>query len=346
MAEFRRGKEHIEKANDRAQGGGGEFRPFIQNFFWKDGDSHYLLFLNPIDDIPMVSMQQVFIDGRPHSLVARTDDAIGEKVDQIEKQWDYDPKDQNVCVAVSLIPTVEIVKKRKRPTGFEVETRTYERRIRLDNGELSEDRETVTTPVVGVVAQSPNNFFNKIASTDANIGPINEAAMRITRVGARLETDYEVEYFDDKPLDLTNLIEFVDGISYLGDDMDPLLEWIDEGDHEDLEIAERIGSVLLDRRLDEMCDEEYYNEVLEGITEPAKFSKKRREAQAKEKTARPARQSQRRRKAEAPAEATEPVEDTPAPVRRSRAAVTQESPAREKVTELRKRAAAKADAAE
>jgi hypothetical protein len=354
MPDFRRGKEHIARANESSQGGG-EFRPFIQNFYWKeDGESQYLLILNPIDDIPMVKLQKVFAEGRPHHLIARTDEAIGEKKDPIEDQWDYDPKDNNVCVAVSLVPTIEKIKNRNRPTGFEVEVKTFDRKVRDDKGEPTDEREEITTPVVGFIAQSPNNFFNRLASTDANVAPIESTPIRITRTGERLDTDYEVEAFEDKPIDLSGLLDFVDGITYLNDEMDELLEGI-EGAEDDFAAAGLIGSLLLDKKLNDMCDEEYYNEVLEKLTEPAKFSKKRKESSKKSPiVARPVRQSQRRSQRQA--EDSEPSSDKQEPEaeteeekpkpRRSRKAVSkEESSPRERMNALRERSAVKADKA-
>lgn len=353
MPDFRRGKEHIAKANESAQGG--DFRPFIPNFYWNEADeSQYVLVLNPIDDIPMVKLQKVFVDGRPNHLIARTDEAIGEKKDPIEDQWDYDPKDTNICIAVQLVPTIEQIKKRNRPTGFEVETKTFERKIRDDKGELTDEREEITTPVVGFIAQSPNNFGNHLASTDANVAPIESTPLRITRTGERLDTDYEIEAFEDKPVDLSNLLEFVDGITYLEDEMDDLLDQID-GAEDEFAAAGIIGSLLLDKKLNEMCDEDLYNEVLEKITEPAKFSKKRKESKAKAKPARLARQSQRRSQrvdeepnhssdeaepdeAEAEVKSEEPAKDKPKP-RRSRKAASKEDSPRERMNALRERSA-------
>jgi hypothetical protein len=347
MPDFRRGKEHIAKANEQAQGGG-DFRAFIQNIYWsEDGQSHYLLILNPIEDIAMVKLQKVFAEGRPHHLIARTDKAIGETKDPMEEQWDYEPKDNNICVAVSLVPTIEKIKNRNRPSGFEVETRTFNRKVRGDDGELTEEREEVTTPVVGFIAQSPNNFFNHLASADANIAPINETPIRITRTGEKLETDYEVECFADKPIDLSGLLDFVDGITYLNDEMDELLGQIEEAD-DDIDAAACIGSLLLDKKLDEMCDEDYYNEVLGKIDEPARFSKKRKEA-ASTTTSRPARQSQQRSRrepepqtaAEATPDTDEPDDEPKAKPKRSRRVTKSDSP-RAKMDEIRKRSEAKA----
>src|SRR5438309_11263022 len=112
--EFRRGAEEIQKSVDaRESGGSGPRRPFIQNFFWKDGHDKFLLFLNPVDDIPKVNMQEVWTsNGRKMYVIARTDPAIGDKKDAIQDTWQYKPVERNVAIAVELEAEVTEVKGR------------------------------------------------------------------------------------------------------------------------------------------------------------------------------------------------------------------------------------------
>jgi hypothetical protein len=361
--EFRRGKEHIAKANEAAKSGGGDFRPFLQTFYWADDqDTQYLGILNPADDIPTVQMQKVWTkDGRPEYTVARTDPkAIGASSDPIEEQWGYKPQDLNICIAVSLTPTFELVRGRDRPVGFEVETRTFERKLRDKEGEPTGDVEELTSPVIGLIAQSPNNFGNHVSSLDTNVGPIHELPMRVTRIGDDRNTDYEIELFEDKPLDLTNLFEFFENISYLDSDLlDELM-----GIEDEAELAVAIGSILLDKRLDEMAQEDYYNEVLASIDTVARYPSKKFKGhkggndEAEEtKTERPKRQSQRRSKAEPEPKETKDeakVEEKPkakAKPKRARskpadpAPVTKASPVRERLEALKAKTAEKANAA-
>src|ERR1035437_2463847 len=351
--DFRRGKEWIVKANDAAKSGGGDFRPFLTTFFWpEDQHTKYLLILTPIDDenLPMVSMQKVWTnEGRPEYVVARTERAIGDSIDPIEEEWGYGPQDLNLAVAVELEPTFKVVKGRQRPSGFEVKTRTYARKIRDESGEFTDEREEITMPVVGLIAQSPNNFFNHVSSQDSNVAPVHETPGRYTRIGERLNTDYEVELFQDDPLDLSNLTEFIDGVSYLDNEMDDLLEKIE--DLEPQEAATEIGTILLDKRLSEICDLDYYNEILASIDEPARYPKKgkgkgkAKDDEAKSAVKKAERPSQRRTRRAEPASTSteEPEADAKPPKRQARASQTQtvkkESGVRERLDALRQKSA-------
>lgn len=303
MPNFRRGVEHIDKANESK--GSGDFKPFMPNLYWKDdGQERYVLILNPVDEIPMVKMQKPFTsEGRVELVISRTDEAIGERKDPLEETWGYPATDLNVCIAVELEPEFEVVKGRKRPTGFIVKTRTFERKLRDDKDEPTGEKEEVTAPVVGVIAQSPSNFFNHVASQDANVAPIHETAALIRRVGDDKNTDYEVELFDRMDLDLGPLIDHIDSVSYLGDDLEDLIAGLEDAE-DDFQCAAIIGSTLLDKWLNELATDEHYQSVFEAVDQVARYPKKgwkKSGAKAKEEREEPVRQtrtSSRRRKQE------------------------------------------------
>jgi hypothetical protein len=325
MPDFRRGADAIAKAQEKAKSGG-TFRPFTPSLFWKDdGDEKYLLFLNPLADIPTVEMIS-FIpvvqkkgDGTKYTsyeqVIARTDSAIGEDEDPMVSEWDGKPRETCVAVAVELEPTFEEVvkgdKTYKRPTGFEVKTTTFERRIRDDDGELTDDTEEVEAPAVGFITQSPTNFFNVVTSFDSNTAPIEDTAVRITRVGKDTSTVYSIDGFEDLEIDLAGLVDCVDGISYLSEDeRDALLDKIENTD--DAEAGQIIGAVLLDKRLEELIDKERYDELYDGIDSTLdKFGggKKKGKKSGGSRRERPARRSQRRSRSEEPSD--EPEADTP-----------------------------------
>jgi hypothetical protein len=331
MPDFRRGAEAMAKAKESAKSG--SFRPFAPALFWKgDQDHKYLLFLNDINSIPTVEMVSFIpVKGKKgdgsaftyyEQVIARTDPAIGESKDPLVDEWDAKPRETCVAVAVELEPLFETVKGRQRPRGFEVKTTTFDRRVRDDEGELTTETEEVEAPVIGFITQSPHNFFNVVSSYDANEAPIEETPVKITRVGADNSTVYTVDGYPDQEIDLEGLIECVDGISYLGDDLDSLVE--DIADLEYAEAAQVIGAFLLDKRLEELADPERYDSLFEGVDESLdKFGSKKKGKDSKRE--RPARRSQRRgrsEEAEEPAEEPEAEAEAPAeaekPKRRSR----------------------------
>lgn len=320
--EFRRGKDAIEESKKNSQSGG-DFRPFLTNFFWKkDKESKYLWILNPADDIPTVKTISAFTTkGRPEIVVSRQDDAIGRSSDPLEDEKGYGPSDTGVCIAVELEPVNEIdAKGHVRPVGFEVATKGFKHRIRDDDGELTDETVECVRPVVGVICQSTFNFFNVVTFRDTENSPINESPLEITRIGTDTGTTYNIDLFD-KPIDMGGLLDNWEDINYLSEgDKDAIADVIDDMDDEDLAIL--IGNTLLDNWLDEHASQEWYDEVL-SIAEMAKYKSaryKREHGEGEEsspKTERPKRASQRRVKksedAVAEPEATEPEPEAEEP---------------------------------
>jgi hypothetical protein len=303
MPDFRRGADAVTAAQERAKNNTGSFRPFTPSLFWQVGDERYLLFLNPMTDIVVVDKYIDFVpvptkgDRKQYEhVIARTDPSIGEDNDPMIDDWEADPKEKGIAVAVELEPTFEEVKGgRRRPTGFQVATTEYERRVRDDKGDLTDETETVVSPVVGFITQSPHNFFNLVTSYDAQRAPIEETPLSITRVDSKT---YTVEGFPEQNIDLADLVEYIDGVSWLGDDLDALLEQVDATESDE-EAAAIIGAFFLDKRLAELVDEERYTELYEGIDAPfRKFGsdkgKKGGDKKERSKRERPARRSQRR----------------------------------------------------
>lgn len=371
MPDFRRGADAIAEAQAKAKANAGNFKPFTPTLFVTEGtdNARYFQFLNEMVDIPTVDMiTYIPQEGKKangdkftyyESVIARTDPAIGEDVDPMEKEWDANPRETCVAVAVELEPVFETVKGRQRPRGFEVKTTTFERRVRDDEGELTDESEEVEAPVVGFVQQSPHNFFNLVSSYDSGTAPIEDTPVKITRVDSKT---YQVEGYPDQEVDLTPLVDLVGELSYLGDDRDELLEALDEIE-DDHEAALAIGAFLLDKRLEELADAERYDQLLQGITEPFKFGKKGKNSSKKSdkpKRERPSRRSQRRSadpEPEAEAEETpepeaEPEEEKPKRRARRAPAAKKESTrekasgeAHEKLERLRQRGTRKATAA-
>lgn len=333
---IRRGKAAIDEANKRS-GGNGDFTPFIKSIYWKeDGEERYLLFLTPVDESPQFDLIE-FIPterGYPETTVAKTDPYFEEKSDDFEKLWDATPRVRNIAVAVELEPLVEVEKGRRKAKGFEVKTEEFSRKvIDEETGEATDETEDVIAPAVGVITQSPKNFYKVLEAADDTDFPVHETPVRIKRIGKDSNTTYQVDGYDTIEPDLSNLTEFIDGISYIGEDLDGLLEDIDG--KEPLEAAYEIGKVLLEKYLEELLDDERYDTLLEGVTESMdKFGNKKGKKDSKKAASKAARPSQRRSK---PAE--EP-EDEPAD-EPAEAEVTSDSPRDERLAALKKRTEAK-----
>ena len=282
--EIARGRAGIQAAQEAAKSGG-SFKPYLPSIFWKDDkEEHYILFLNEVDEMPTFDMVQFIEDENGHyqEVVAKTDQFFGDRSDAFVEDWDATIVKRTLGIAVELEPVIEVVKGRKRPTGFEVKTTEYKKKVVDDDGNVTDEEEEVVAPVVGYVVQSPNNFYNHVENYDANEAPINETPVKITRLGKDKHTSYALQGYDDQPVDLTNLLEYIEGVSYLKDDADDLIEKI--ADASDQEAAGIIGRVLLDKKIEELLDEDRYGELLEGVTESLdKFGNKKKKAKSPEK---------------------------------------------------------------
>lgn len=350
-----RGREAIHAAQEAAKGGG-SFSPYLKSIFWKDDkEEHYVLFLNDIDGpdgIPTFDMVQFIEDENGHfqEVVAKTDGFFSERTDPFAEEWDATVVKRSLAIAVELEPINEVVKGRKKPVGFEVRTEEYTRKVVDEDGEVTDEEEEVTTPVIGYVVASPNTFFNHVENYDANEAPVNETAVKITRLGKDKHTSYALQGYDDQKIDLTNLLDYLDGVSYIRDDLEGILESIEGQD--DLEAAQIVGQAILNKRIDELLDGDRYDKLFEGVTESMdKFGNKKKESKGKSKgkVERKTRQSQRRSQREdtEPEAADEPAEPEAKPARKTRTTKAKAAEGRDakasRMEELRERAARRKD---
>lgn len=295
---LRKGAKAIDDALEARKQGDGDFKPFLSNIYWKkDKDTHYLMILNPLEEIDEVDLHPYIDidDGKPHMCISHTDVTFGGGKDEIQTKWGYKPRLTNLAVAVLLEPITEIINGRAKPVGFEVQTTTFNRSVRGEDGKPIEgEKEEVTVPVVGLLAQSPYNFFNHLRSIDASEAAIHTTAVKIERMGDKSNVNYRINAFDTITPDLTNLFDYFENLSYIGeDDKEDLIQKV-AGADTDEEASVAIGNYLLEKRVDELADVDEYNRILSQITQPARFQDQNKKEDKKQ--APPKRPSQRRRR--------------------------------------------------
>lgn len=320
MAQYRRGAEAIEAASSS---GGGNFAPFVPEVFWKEADEKkFILVLTPIDEVGAFDLHDFIpipsekANGeeytRYESFLSRKDPYIGETFDRIEDELDRKSKVRCVGVAVELEPVMKDVKGRKRPVEFAVKTSTFDRKT--EDGE-----ETVEYPLIGLISQSSKLMWSPLFGIDESQGPLSELPLEVTRRipgGKKSDTSYEFVPFMDIPVDLSGVIEYIDGISYLSDELGDLLPSLESAET-DLEAAQVVAKALFEKRIEELADSDRYEELVGDLDElePPPWGGGGKKTQKKRTVGkRTVRRSQRPAKQEEPEDSTEEQEEsTPEP---------------------------------
>jgi len=259
MPEFRRGIAGMQSNNGS---GGKQFPAFCPEIRWQnDREEKFILFLNTIDDIPTVELHTFIPVGTTKSgktkydqFISRRDPAIGESADDLSDRLGRKAVARALAVAVELEPKYKMVNGKRRPTGFEVKTETFTRKTE-EGG-----TEDVEAPLVGLVVQSPYNFYGWLGSFSESTGTIEDTPFQIIRRGKDAKTTYDFMPFLDQEVDFTNLISLVGNVSYLRGEVDKLPS-------DDKEAALRIGEVMLEKRLSELTDKDRYTELVTPIQE-------------------------------------------------------------------------------
>lgn len=317
MPQYRRGVEAIEQAANSGGSGGG-FSPFAPVIRWTNPDEKkYILVLTPPDEVGTFDMHEWISVGkgekangesftRYEDFLARTDPFIGEDFDPIHAEFDIAPKTRCMGVAVELEPVVEDVRGRLRPVSFVVKTATYTRKT--DDGERE-----VTQPVIGLLTQSSYLMWSSIASYEASMGPLAELPLEIIRRGSKKNTKYDFIPYSGIPVDLSPVVEYMDGISYLSESLPDIIASMEATDGSDLAQAQVVAEALFNRRLAELADGERYHELIDPLTEIKTFSgMKSRKGTATPQAAQPQAATPAPAPAAPQAEET-PVEPEPAP---------------------------------
>lgn len=328
MPEYRRGREAIEDAAKRSEGGG-NFRPFVPEIRWQDADEKkFVLILTPIDEVGEFELHEwIPVAEREKSngetytqyeaFLSRKDPFVGEDFDKIEDELERKAKTRCMGVAVELEPVMEVIQGRQKPSRFKVKTATYTKNS--DDGE-----QEVTQPVIGLIVQSSALMWSPLSSHDESInGPITELPLEITRRRKDKDTRYDIVPLPGMEIDLAPVIAYLDGLSYLSDDLDDIIadiEATDEGD--ELAGAQVVARAIFDKRLAELADGERYEEMVGPIEElpdqwgKGKRKKVKRSSSSSNGRSRPSRRSPRKKsepEPEAAEESAEPAEEEAAP---------------------------------
>jgi hypothetical protein len=304
--QFRRGLEAIEEAATRKSGGGNfNFAPRLR---WReDGEKKFILVLTPIEEVPTVSLHEWIpvgkgerADGETYTrwadFISRRDPAIGEDEDELQDRLERDPKNKSIGVVVELEPVTETVSGRKKVTSFTVKTSDYTKR------DENENEIEMTQPDIAFVVESPITLWGAIGSLDQSRGPISDIPVEIIRRGKDQNTRYDL-FPLEVPVDLSPIVDHLDGLSYIGNEMDDVIAKIEATDGDMLAAAQIVAETMLTKRLDELADSARYEELvpplkLEDMPKP--FGGKKKKGAAKKE--RPARPTRRQAKEEAPAE--------------------------------------------
>jgi len=271
MAQFRKGAEAIEQAAQRQSSG-----KFMPVFKFEAGETKYVQFLMPIEEIPTVLMHQFIIvgqreDGTPkyERFISRRDPALdgSDGYDDLTDRFGLSPTNRSIALALEVEPVYAGGSgKRKVIDGFDLAERQF----------TGKDGDTVTVPAFGLIIESPRIFFTDLA-VNAEMGKaIEETVWAVKRTGKSTDTAYT---FIDTGVDALDVEEELEAFS---------------------------ESFDFDDYLDMLSDEDRMRELVGELPDDAKvsmFDKKKGGAKQEDK---PARASSRRR---AVAKAEEPAED-------------------------------------
>lgn len=266
MPQYQRGVAAIQQSMNKSSSGG--FKPFAPDIRWRDdGESKFIQIISPAEDIPMVTLHEWIPVGthksgktKYESFMSRKDAGIGENYDDLEDRLGSKPRVRGIGVALELEPVLETVKGRQRPVGFTVQTETFTRRGE-DGGDV-----TVTAPKIGLITQSSHLFWGWVASFEENNAPIVETPLQVTRRGKETNTRYDFIAFEEKPVDFSNLLDNIEGITYLNGMRDEVMTSI-ASSKSDLDSAIVVGRAMLEHRLEELGDWDRYKELITPIQE-------------------------------------------------------------------------------
>jgi hypothetical protein len=268
----RRGLSAVEQAANRK--GGPKIRGFAPEIRWRDdGEKKYILILSNFEEndpnaVVVADLHEFIPVGtgerangetytRFESFVSRKDQlAGGENYDDLEDRLGNKPRTRCIGVALELEPQFEVIKGRKKPVSFSVKTDTFTRKT--DDG-----NEEVGQPAIGLIIQSAALVWSPLGSIDESQGPLCELPIEVTRRGKDINSRYDFVQFPNMEVDLSGLFDNLDGITYISDELNEVKsDLIAKGD---IEAAQMVGQILVDKRLNELSDKDRYEELVGPI---------------------------------------------------------------------------------
>lgn len=268
----RRGLGAVEQAANRK--GGSKIKGFAPEIRWRDdGEKKYILVLSNFEDndpnavvvadlhefIPVGTGEKANGDTytRYESFVSRKDPLAGnESYDDLEDRLGNKPRTRCIGVALELEPEFEVVKGRKKPVSFSVKTDTFTRKTETGTEEVDQ-------PAIGLIIQSAFLVWSPLGSLDESQGPLSELPVEVTRRGKDVNSRYDFVPFMDMPVDLSGLFDNLDGITYISDELSEIKD--DIVAKGDIEAAQMVGQILVDKRLTELSDKDRYEELVGPI---------------------------------------------------------------------------------
>jgi hypothetical protein len=268
----RRGLGAVEQAASRK--GGTKLRGFAPEIRWReDGEKKYILVLSNFEDndpnaVVVADLHEFIPVGtaeksngetytKYESFVSRKDPLAGnENYDDLEDRLGNKPRTRCIGVALELEPEFEVVKGRKRPVGFTVKTDTFTRKTETGSEEVAQ-------PAIGLIIQSAFLVWSPLGSLDESQGPLSELPVEVTRRGKDVNSRYDFVPYMEMPVDLSALFENLDGITYIADELDEVKD--DIVAKGDIEAAQMVGQILVDKRLNELSDKDRYEELVTPI---------------------------------------------------------------------------------
>lgn len=184
MAGFRRGAEAIQAAATRSGGGG-----FTPTHRFEAGETKYLQFLTPIEDVFTVLMHRFVITGYREDgntpiykdFISRRDEGLDgpEGYDPLIDRFGLTPSQRSIAVAVELEPVFKKQGTKKVIDDWKVVEREY------TDAEGTEH----SVPNIALVVESPFTFFGHLTAI-ADLKPIESVIFAVKRTGKSTDTQY------------------------------------------------------------------------------------------------------------------------------------------------------------